>query len=139
MEKDRIKYLLDFVPLVTVSLYAMISYWTMINTNIDLQWQHYLGIIFLILNILIFFINHQLGVIFLGLTLFLALLTFISFDVGIVTNWLSVTSATIPVIYGHVISLVWLMLHFLLSGRYYVGIATRKYWKSLLKKKPEPN
>lgn len=139
MEKNRIKYLLDFVPLVTISLYAMVSYWTMINANIELQWQHYLGIIFLILNFIVILINHQLGVLFLGFTLLLGLLTLLSFDVGIVNNWLSVTSAKVPVIYGHVISLIWLMLHFILSGRYYVGIATRNYWKLLLKKNTEPN
>ena len=134
MKKSRIKYLLDFVPLLVVIVYAVDSYWTMIASNTTLQWQHYLGIVFLILTILLIFINHQLGVICFGLTLFLSLITLLSFDFGLVTNWLSVTSFKIPIFWGNALSLVWLILHFVLSGRYYVGIVTKNYWDLLLKK-----
>jgi hypothetical protein len=105
----------------------------MINSNVNLVWQHYLGIIFIILDIILFYKNHQLGVIFLGTTLLFSLITLLSFNVGLVTNSLHVTSARIPVFYGNAISLVWLILHFILSGRYYVGIVTKKYWQDFLK------
>ena len=134
MQKIRIKYFLDFVPLIIVLIYAINSYWNMVTSNTSLQWQHYLGIIFLIVTIILIFINHQLGVIFFGLTLLLSLITLISFDFGIVTNSLHVTSFQIPLFWGNALSLVWLILHFVLSGRYYVGIATKTYWDSLLKR-----
>ena len=132
MNKNRLKYFLDFVPLIIISTYSVVSVLTMINTNINLVWQHYLGIIFILLDIILFYKNHQLGVIFLGLTLLLSLITLLSFNVGLVTNSLSITSARIPIFYGNAISLVWLILHFILSGRYYVGIVTDKYWQDFV-------
>ena len=133
MNKNRLKHLLDFVPLIIISAYSVVSVLTMINSNINLVWQHYLGILFIILNIILFFKNHQLGVIFLGITLLFSLITLLSFNVGLVTNTLHVTSARIPIFYGNAVSLVWLILHFILSGRYYVGIVTKKYWQNFLK------
>ncbi|MBK7307823.1 MAG: hypothetical protein IPI88_12865 [Chitinophagaceae bacterium] len=133
MNKNRLKYFLDFVPLVIISTYSLVSVLTMLNSNVNLVWQHYLGIVFIILDIILFYKNHQLGVIFLGITLLLSLITLLSFNVGLVTNSLYITSARIPVFYGNAISLVWLILHFILSGRYYVGIVTKKYWQDFAK------
>jgi hypothetical protein len=128
------KYYFDFIPLIIILISSIVSIWTMVESNINILWQHYLGIVCILITVFLLIKNHQLGIIFLGVTLFLSLLTIISFNVGIVTNYLSLTSARIPIFYGNALSLVWLILHLILSFRYYVGISTKKYWQQLIKR-----
>ena len=131
MNRTFIKYLLDFIPLLIISIFSIASFWTMLESNISIVWQHYLGIAFILVIVIMFVKNHQLGALFLGLTLVLSLLTFISFNVGVITNYLSEKKKKIPIFYGNALSLGWLILHLIISFRYYVGIATKKYWQDL--------
>lgn len=131
--KNPVKYYLDFIPLLTVVLYTAFSIGTMINNENNLEWQHCFGIALLIIDIIILFKYHQLGIIIFGFILLLGLLTLVSFDVGIVTNTLHLTAAEIPVFWGNAMCLLWLIIHLIFSFRYYVGIATKEYWKKLFK------
>ena len=131
--KDRIKYYLDFVPILIVIIYTGISIGTMISTDNILYWQHYLGITFLILNIIVLCKYHQLGIVFFGFTLIIGLFTLVSFDVGLKVDTLHVTAAMIPIFWGNAMCLLWLTIHLIFSFRYYVGIATKDYWRKLFK------
>jgi hypothetical protein len=128
MNKIRIKYFLDFIPLLIISISLVITFCTAASSDTEIVWQHYLGVIFILLTIVAFIKNHQLGVISLGLTLVLGITTLISFNVGIEINYVFITAARIPIFYGNALSLGWLVLHFILSFRYYIGIATKNYW-----------
>jgi hypothetical protein len=132
MKKTK-KEVLDLAPFLIVVVSAIISISTMIVLDYVIKWQHYLGIVFLILNVAILLKNHQLGVLFLGLTLLLGVVGLISFDVGILGSSLYWTpfDIKIPLFIGNPLLFLWLLLHFFLSGRFYTGIITKAYWKAL--------
>ena len=113
----------------------------MISSNYIIQWQHYLALFFLVLNVIIFYKHHQFGVLFLGLTLLLGLIGILSFNVGLIgsTMYWTPFEMKIPLFAGNPIILILLILHFILSGRYYVGIVTKQYWKALIKNKTGGN
>jgi len=130
------KQLIDLIPLVLLIVLALISLIEMIAKNYIPQWQHYLGLILLVINILIIIKHHQKGVLFLGLVLILALINIVSFNAGIIGSSLYWTpfSIKIPLFSGNPIILLLLILHFVLSGRFYFGILTNQYWKKLFER-----
>ncbi len=125
------KKTLDYLPFLIVCLSAIISVFTMLSAGYILQWQHYLGFLFLAINGFIFYRQHQFGVLFLGLTLFLGLIGILSFSVGLSGSSIFSYRFDIKIPLGNPIMWLWLILHFILSGRYYVGIVTKQYWKTL--------
>lgn len=134
MTKNKLKNYADTVPLIILIVSAIILIAKVISFDTFLLWRHIIGLIILSINIGLFFWRHQLAVLALGLTLFLGLFGTISFSH---TN--SITTAyvgksedfRIPIFCGQPIFLLWLLIHFILSGRYYIGIGTGKYWKEL--------
>ena len=133
MIKAKFKFLLDFVPLIIITIYAMLLIWKRLNGEILFQWKHLVGLLFLAINYFMFFWRHKIGVLSLGLTLLLGLLSLLSFSPAITTTTLYKGSGEtgIPIFYGQLIFLLWLLIHFIVSGRHYVGIATKKYWMAL--------
>jgi hypothetical protein len=103
----------------------------MADQNNILYSQHYLGITLLLLNIIILFKFHQLGIILFGFILVAGMLTLVSFDVGLRVDSFFITAAKIPVFWGNAMCLLWLIIHLIFSFRYYVGILTRDYWQKL--------
>ena len=136
MKKDKIKNLLDFTPLIIMTVYAIILVWTVATSDAAFSWKHIVGLIILPLNFLLFKWGHKIGVIGLGLTLFLGLLSLLSFSHTITTETYGFRSGDtkIPLFYGQTIFLLWLLIHFIISARHYIGISTKKYWQELLKK-----
>ena len=127
------RIILDFLPLLILGVSAIISLLIMITSNFIIQWQHYLGIFFLILNGITIYKNHQLGILFLGLTIFFGVVGILSFNVGIIGSsfYWNPFGIKIPLFIGNPIMLILLIIYFILSGRYYVGILTKSYWKKL--------
>ena len=117
-----------------VVIWTIVSLSTMLASNYFIQWQHYLAIFFLIINGLIFYRCHQPAVIFLALTLIHGVFGILSFDVGLITYdvYWSPFNAKIPLFFGNVKVFGLLILHFIISRRYYVGILTVKYWETLM-------
>jgi hypothetical protein len=132
--KDKIKYCFDFVPIVLLIFYTGYSIGTMLNNDYALQWQHYLGIAFLIVDLIVLIKHHQLGAVLFGLILLLGLINIVSFDVGLKTTTFHITSAKIPIFLGNAMCLLWFIIHLTISFRYYVGIVTKKYWTDMLNK-----
>ncbi|WP_460556350.1 hypothetical protein [Ferruginibacter profundus] len=143
MAKKQIKYILDFVPLLILLVYAINLIWILRTSNIQIVWPNIIGFILLPLIIFLIIWRHQVGVIALGLLLFLGLFGAISFTNGITTFGMGFGKGEDKVsfnIYGDPIYLLFLLIHFILSGRYYVGIITKKYWQELFQViKQQPN
>lgn len=133
MTKNKIKKLLDFIPLIILTVYAFIMLWTVSTTNIVLQDEHYVGLTLLVITVGLFIMRHKLGVLSLGLTLLLGLFKVISYSAVITFHSFggSVNGHSSPEIKIQAIFLLWLFIHFIVSGRHYVGIATKKYWQNL--------
>jgi hypothetical protein len=134
MTKNKIKNLLDIVPLIILTISAIILVWTVATTDSAFLWKHIVGLIILPLNYLLFWWRHKIGVIGLGLTLIIGLLSLLSYSHIVTTSTYSIGKSEdfqIPIFYGQPIFLLWLLIHFVVSGRHYVGILTKKYWQDL--------
>ena len=133
MSRSKIINLLDYLPLVILTGYAIILIWTVASTNIVLQSEHYAGLTFLVLTAGLFLVRHKLGVLSLGLTLLLGLCTILSYSAGISIHSIggSINEHALGNIRIQVIFIFWLALHLILSHRHYTGILTKKYWRDL--------
>ena len=133
MTKNKIKNLLDFIPLIILTVSSLIMVWTVSTTNIVLQSKHYIGLIFLVISVGFIIKRHKLGVLLLGLTLLLVLFKVLSYS-AVISYYSfggSINGYTSPEIKIQSIFLLWLLIHFIVSGRHYVGIATKKYWQNI--------
>jgi hypothetical protein len=143
MAKKQIKYVLDFVPLLILLVYETRLIWVLGTSDIQIVWPNIVGFILLPLIIFLIIWKHQVGVIALGLLLFLGLFGAVSFTHGITTFGMGFGKGEEKVsfdMYGDPIYLLFLLIHFILSGRYYIGIITKKYWKDLFHViKQQPN
>ena len=134
MFNKRTKYLLDFAPLLILLFYAIRLGWILSTSDIQIEWPNIVGFILLPLIISLLIWRHQIGVIALGLLLFLGLFGAISFTPGITKFGMGFEKGEVQRsfdFYGNPIYFLFLITHFILSGRYYVGIMTRKYWQTL--------
>ena len=135
MKKDKIKKLLDFVPLIILTISAIVLVWTISTTDIVFMWKHIVGFCFLPIIFLSFHWRHKIGVLTLGLTLLIGLLSLLSYSPAVTTSTWTIgkdADSQIPIFYGQPIFLLWLIVHFIFSSRHYVGILTKKYWQDLL-------
>jgi len=142
MTKNKFKNYLDLLPLAILIVSAIVLVTKVITYDTFFFWRHIIGLAILAINIGLFFWRHQIAVLALGLTLFLGLfgVLSLSYEISITTTYFGKSEDfKIPVFHGQPIFLLWLLIHFIVSGRYYVGIVTRKYWEVLfddLKKQP---
>ena len=113
------------------ALYLVYSYFT---SDILFIWKHYVGFCMLSITTLLFLKNHKLGILSLGLTLILGLFSLLSFSPAITTIYAGVSK--IDLIRFQPMFVLWSVIHFILSGRYYVGIANSKYWNNLKSDEP---
>ena len=137
MTKDKIKKLLDFLPLLILTISAIVLGWTVATTDIGFFWKHIVALIVLPLNYLAFWWRHKVGVLALGFTLIIGLLSLLSYSPSVTTSTWTIgksSDSQIPIFYGQPIFLLWLLIHFIVSGRHYVAILTKKYWQNLFNK-----
>jgi hypothetical protein len=135
MKKEKIKRLLDFTPLVILIAYAIVLIWTVSTTDFVLTWRNMVGLIILPLNVIVFWWQHNVGVLLLGLTLILGLLGMLSYVAGLTSTTITLGFNDFNVkFWGEPMFLLWIMIHFIVSGRYYVGILTKEYWQKLVSK-----
>jgi hypothetical protein len=135
MTKTNIKKGLDFLPLIILSISAGILIWTVATSETMVVWKHIAGLSLLPVNSFFFYRQHKTGVLISGLILFLGLFNCLSFSPVIHTLAIfkDIGDYKIPLFYGQPIFFLWLTIHLVVSGRYYVGITTKKYWKALMK------
>jgi len=134
MTKEKIKIFLDYIPLVILIISAIILIITTISNGTGLLWKHVTGLLVLPINIGFFLWRHKIGVLALGVTIILGLVGFLSYSYTISTNTIYFGKSEnfkIPIFYGQSIFLLWLLIHFIISVRHYIGIGTKKYWSEL--------
>lgn len=146
MTKDRIKNLLDFIPLIILIGYTIVLFWTVAKTDIIFSTEHYIGIILLLITTVFFFFKHRLGVLLLGVTLLLGLFKIVAYTAAITFHSFggSINGHSSPEIKIQSIFILWLIIHIVISNRHYVGIVKKEYWqdifnKSLLKQNQNGN
>jgi hypothetical protein len=101
------------------------------------MWKHLVGLSFLPIIFLAFRWQHKMGVLVLGFTILTGLIGLLSYSHTITTANLTIGKSEdlqVPIFYGQPIFLLWLLIHLIVSGRHYFGIATKKYWQNLLSK-----
>ncbi len=135
MKKEKIKKILDYLPLLILTFSAIILIWTVLTSDIVFLWKHIVGLCVLPIVFAAFWWRHKIGVLTLGLTLVVGLLSLLSYSPSVTTSTWTIGKSSdfqIPVFYGQTIFLLWLLLHFVVSGRHYVGILTNKYWQDII-------
>jgi hypothetical protein len=131
MNKTRIRAFLDFVPFLILVISAIILVIRILILHQSFFHQrHFVGFIFLALTTIIFYKNHALGVLVLGITILLGLFGYLSFSIEFIKESFYVKD--FKFLAFQPIFLLWIIIHFVLSGRHYVGIGTKKYWDSVL-------
>ena len=129
-KKEKIKNFLDFVPLIILAVYAISMCWIVLTTSFAFSWKNIAGLLILPINLLLFRMNHKIGVLLLGFTLVLCLFSILSYTPGLTRSSLTFgLNDNILAFGGQSIYLLWLTIHFIISGRHYVGILTKKYWR----------
>ena len=133
MKRERLRQILDFVPLFILAISAITLIWNRVSGEIGFQWKHILGLLILPINFYLFKLFHKLGIITLGATLLLGLVGIISYSPAISISSVAWTpfDLHIPIFYGQPIFLFWLILHLIISARYYFAMGTKKYWVEL--------
>ena len=134
MKKNKIKVLLDYLPLVILIVSACILIWTIATTDIVLVWKHYVGLISIPIISFLFYKRHLFDVLSLGITLVLGMIGIISFSPAISITTFGLGNSldwSITLLRFQPIFLLWALIHFILSGRYYFGILSKKYWQAV--------
>lgn len=137
MNRQTLKNKLDYIPLLILIVCAFILIIKVILSDVGFLWKHYVGFAGLLLTIAAFFRNHKIGVITLGIVLLTGLIGLLSFSAAITisTHSVGIGNVYVPVFIGQPVFLLWFLIHLSISGKYFFGIATKKYWKDLIESK----
>jgi hypothetical protein len=134
-----IKKRLDFIPYIAIIISAALLLYARVAGEILFQGRHIVGLLLLIMPAIMFYYSHKLGVLSTGLLLLLGLFGAISYNPAISTMTMGTTindGSRITFLYFQPIFLVWLILHLFISGRYYTGVITKKYWQNIKSDEP---
>ena len=131
--RNRIKIYLDYLPLIILLISVVVLIWTVSTSEIVLAGKHYIGLVFLAIAIVLFYIRHLYGVLFVGFTLIVGLVGLLSYSPAITTYSIGTGNVEngVTLLRIQPIFLVWLVIFFVVSGRHFVGIASRKYWNEV--------
>ena len=135
---NNLKKKIDFIPLIILFVSAGYTLMTYFLESVYLHWQHYIGFGLLLITLTLFFFNHKLGVISLGFTIVLGLVGLLQITPGIMSASISkpIGEESYLLLKFNPLFLLWLVLHFAISKRYYTGIITSKYWKEINSDEP---
>ena len=128
---STVKKKMDFTPLIILFVSASYLMWTFLDGQILFIWKHYLGFLMLVIVSIGFLLNHKIGVLISGLTIILGLFGLLSFSPTITTTIFGIGEQKITLLRFQPIFVLWATIHFILSGRYYVGIVNKKYWEDI--------
>ncbi len=136
--KSSLKKKLDLIPLFILIISAAYLIWAYLDGQILFLWKHLVGLILLAITSILFFKLHKLAVISLGLLIILGLfgILFFSPEVTTLTIGKPLDDLEFPFLRFQPIFLAWATIHFVLSGRYYIGIVTKKYWNDIKSDEP---
>jgi hypothetical protein len=140
MNKERIRYWLDFIPVIILLIYSVQLIYVLTTSPIRIEWNNITGLLILPVLLYLLFKKHKIGVLLTGLVLLLAIFGAVSFTEGISTwggGLGKKDSAFSFELYGKPVFILYFILHAILSGRYYTGILTRKFWMDLKSETPK--
>jgi hypothetical protein len=118
------KKILDYIPLAILIICEMVLLWKIDVLNIRLDQKHNLGMAFLGITTLLFFVRHNFGVFALGVILLLGLIGVYSFDPSVKTTTYYAgeygQGYTTVVFILNPIFILWIVLHVILSWKSYL-------------------
>jgi len=135
----KTKRLLDYIPYSALIISAIFLVYSRINGEILFQIRHIIGLILIPIPFLLFNYRHKIGVLFLGFMLIIGLFGAISYSPAITTTTVGKglsNGDSFTFLYFQPIFLLWICLHFIVSGRYYTGILSKKYWDNIKSDEP---
>jgi len=135
----KTKKRLDYIPFAGILFSAIYLLYARMNGDIAFQLRHIAGLILLPFPLILFFYRHKLGIISLGILFLLGLFGAISYSPAISTTTFGKTideDTFLTILYFQPIFLLWAILHVAISGRYYAGILSKKYWKQIKSDEP---
>lgn len=130
---------LDYIPFAAILASALYLVYERVNGEIAFQLRHIAGLVLLPIPLILLFYRHKLGVISLGILILLGLFGAISYSPAISTTTFGKTideDTSVTLLYFQPIFLLWAVLHFAISGRYYTGILSKKYWEQIKSDEP---
>ena len=132
MTKDKLRNLLDYVPLIALTVSAFILVGTVAATHTSFLWRHVAALIILPIIYLMFSWRHKIGVVTLGFAIVLGLLNIISYSYSVVTVFFFIGWGEAELrVSCQPIFLLWIAIHLIFSSRHYRGIWTKQYWRDL--------
>lgn len=141
MTKQKIRKTLDYLPFVCLFISALFLLWERFNGDISLQVRHIVGIILLPIPLIFFFAYHKLGVLAMGIVILIGLFGGLSYSPEITTTTIGKTwgDSKIVLLYFQPVFIIWALLHFCLSGRFYIGVLSKRYWTTIKSDDPLKN
>jgi len=132
MAKDKIKNLLDYIPLIGLTVSSFILIGSVAATHTSFLWRHIVGLIILPIVYFTFWWKHKTGVTVLGLSIFLGFSGVISYSYSVVSIGYFIAFGTAELkVSCQPIFLLWIILHFVFSNRHYSGFFSNQYWHDL--------
>jgi hypothetical protein len=128
--KNKIRTYLSYLPLLILLVSAAILIWTISSSDIVLTWKHYIGLVLLAIATVLFFIRHLYGVLLTAVILLLGLIGILSYSPAITMfsfGW-GTPDKGVTLLVFQPIFLLWTVIYCIVSGRHFVGIASREYW-----------
>ena len=135
--KKNIKLYLDYIPFIILCVSAVKLLWTISTSDIIMTWEHYVGLLSLLIIFVLFYKRHFFGVLSLGLILLIGLIGFLSFSpslTSITFGFGNNRDWSVDIIRFQPVFLFWIVIHFIFSGRYYVGILSKKFRQEMRNK-----
>jgi hypothetical protein len=127
----KLKQSLDYLPFLGLVLYSAVSLGTIYHDGIVIPVRAYLGILLLLLTSIVFIKRHHIGILLTGLTCLLGMFSWLFLSPAVTTLFLG--SLEMP--FGDPWFFAFFTIHVIISFRFYIGIATKGYWKNLLNRK----
>lgn len=136
--KPSVKKLADLIALLILWFSAGNLLWARLSGDCLLMYKHMAGLALLLITSLAFLKNHKIGVLLLGLTILLGLAGLLSYSptVAMVKMGAGIRDAEVWTPSFQPVFLLWLVIHFIFSLRYYTGILTARYWKNIGSEEP---
>ncbi|MDB5223722.1 MAG: hypothetical protein JWN83_2389 [Chitinophagaceae bacterium] len=111
MTKQKI---LILIPLAMIGLLNIYCWFIILTTNSIATWQHYIGLIFFLVLLFLFFKNERIALLAIGVYLLFAIFNLLAMTSEITTSWFRIASFETP--HFQLLSLGLFTLYFILNN-----------------------
>jgi hypothetical protein len=136
--RQSIRKYLDIIPLLILIISACYLVYSYMSGQTLFFTRHIIGFISVGITIVLFAWKYKIAVLALGFTILLGLFGVLSFSPAISTISFgkSFGENNITLLRFQPVFLLWAIMHFIISGRYYAGILSKAYWNNILSDDP---